>query len=63
MHNISFFIVTEVRSELESIGVDLKEVKGVRAPQLALGGSEELIGMPKRRISMNFVNKVLQYPS
>lgn len=37
--------IKKVRGQLDGIGVDLKEVLGVRAPELAIGGSDELIGI------------------
>ena len=36
--------ISEVKSQLTSIGVDSKDIKGVRAPQLVMGGKDELIG-------------------
>jgi len=33
-----------VKSQLTDIGIKDKDVKGVRVPQLAIGGTEELIG-------------------
>ena len=49
---------SEVRGELDGIGVDVKDVLGERAPELAIGGSDELIGIGKsysivRQIFMN----------
>lgn len=37
--------IKQVRAELESVGINLNDVKGVRAPELAYGGTGELIGV------------------
>ncbi|XP_060601484.1 chitin deacetylase 7-like [Ruditapes philippinarum] len=38
-------MIKKVSSELEGHNIDLKEVKGVRAPQLAMGGNAEMTGI------------------
>ncbi|XP_045185641.2 chitin deacetylase 7-like [Mercenaria mercenaria] len=44
------YMIKKVRSQLIGYGIDLKDVKGVRAPELAPGGDYELIGIGRNKM-------------